>query len=410
MRRVQAPSRGRADCRSVIYVSGRDRPLQAAPARGAADRRRRRHGLADHRRGAAAALPRGGKSARSRGGRLAARQLHQRRRGADRNQFVRRQPPQARPALPRGRLRTDQLDGRQARAGGEGDLGPRRLHRRCDRPTGRVGDVPSARGALQRAGERARRPRRRPVHDRDVLRPRGAGRRDRRRAQRLDAADRRVDDVRRRRRDARRRPRARRRRPAPGAGRRRDRRQPRQRAAGRARGARADDERRLAAGGAAEHRSREPLRRPRDLPARGTGVLRRVRRPRAKARRARDRRLLRHDPDGDRRDPRRRRGGAGAALATRVHRTGAGRGTRRGAARDRPRPRAPRGRVRRLGAARPAARRLGSWPPRGRARPERGRGALRRRERQRHGASRHELADGLGADRAGDAASRRFPT
>ena len=40
------------------------------------------------------------------------------------------------------------------------------------------------------------------------------------------------------------------------------------------------------------------------VPARDAGVLRRVRRPRARARRARDRRLLRHDAGADRGDPR----------------------------------------------------------------------------------------------------------
>ena len=122
-------------------------------------------------------------------------------------------------------------------------------------------------------------------------------------------ADRRADDVRRRRRDARRRACARSGGAAERARRRGDRRQPRQRPAGRARSARADGQRRVAARSAPEHRPREPLRRSRHLPARGAGVLRRVRRARAQARRARDRRLLRDDarPRSRRSAPRSRR-------------------------------------------------------------------------------------------------------
>ena len=51
------------------------------------------------------------------------------------------------------------------------------------------------------------------------------------------------------------------------------------------------------AGDAAQHRSREPLGRARDLPARDAGLLRGVRGARARPRRRADRRLLRHDPD-----------------------------------------------------------------------------------------------------------------
>ena len=137
--------------------------------------------------------------------------------------------------------------------------------------------------------------------------------------------------------------------------------------------------RRPAARRAAEHRPGEPRRRPRHLPARLARVLRRVRRARARPRRADHRRLLRHDPGGDRRDPDRGRGGAAGARAARARRARAGRRPRRGAARDRPGPRAARGRVGRLGAARPAARRL---QPRARSRSP-----LRSRSRARSASS-----------------------
>ena len=75
--------------------------------------------------------------------------------------------------------------------------------------------------------------------------------------------------------------------------------------------------------------------RPGHLPARDAGLLRRVRRARARPRRAPDRRLLRHDADGDRRDPRCDRRGAAGALAARGARARARRLARRGAARDR---------------------------------------------------------------------------
>ncbi len=64
-----------------------------------------------------------------------------------------------------------------------------------------------------------------------------------------------------------------------------------------------------------ERRPREPQRRPRHLPARDAGVLRRVRGPRAPARRPPDRRLLRDDAARDRRD---RLGGRGGAQAHRA--------------------------------------------------------------------------------------------
>ena len=98
--------------------------------------------------------------------------------------------------------------------------------------------------------------------------------------------------------------------------------------------------------------------RPRHLPARDARVLRRVRRARARPRRADHRRLLRHA-----RRPRSRRSAAAvdeerqaARAARRSRATRARHRARRGAARDAARTRARRGRVRRLGAARPAAR------------------------------------------------------
>ena len=137
---------------------------------------------------------------------------------------------------------------------------------------------------------------------------------------------------------------------------RRDRRQPRRWTARRARRARGDGwRRRPAARGAAERRTREPERRPRHLPPRDARVLRGVRSPRATARRAPDRRLLRHDAARDRRD---RLGGRGGARAERPARRdgarAAGAEARRRPARDGARPDAARGRVGHLRRARPA--------------------------------------------------------
>ena len=94
-----------ASRRAERLASRRAGNLRDTPPRGAAARRRRRHGLADHRRGAAPALARGGEPARARGRRLAAPQLHQRGRRGDRDEHVRREPAQARGALPRRRAR-----------------------------------------------------------------------------------------------------------------------------------------------------------------------------------------------------------------------------------------------------------------------------------------------------------------
>ncbi len=119
--------------------------------------------------------------------------------------------------------------------------------------------------------------------------------------------------------------------------RRRVRRQSRRRPARGVDRARADAGCRQAPGRAAEHRPREPARRQGHLPARDPRVLRRVRGARARSRRPRDRRLLRHDAGRDRRHPRRdRRGAAGAHPARRGGPRGRGR-ARRGAAGDRPR-------------------------------------------------------------------------
>ena len=123
-----------------------------------------------------------------------------------------------------------------------------------------------------------------------------------------------------------------------------------------------------AARGAAEHRPREPARRPGHLPARDARVLRRVRRARARPRRARDRRLLRHDarPRSPRSAPRSTPSGRCASGSTRTRaRSAAALGEEQretGLA-----PGAARGRVRRLGPARPAARRLEPRAARGRA-------------------------------------------
>ena len=181
--------------------------------------------------------------------------------------------------------------------------------------------------------------------------------------------------------------------------RRRDRDEPRRRAdtsrCGRSRGMR--DAGRPARR-AAEHRPREPRRRTGRLPPLDAGLLRRVRRPGGRARRADRRRLLRHDARPDRGDPR--------------------------SVRDRPRTRRrcsrSTSRARRLAAGRRAARRRSpgrsassEWvvcveldPPKGgsldglvevaRTMPGVRRGRLRRRERQPDGAGADERADDVG--------------
>ena len=216
-----------------------------------------------------------------------ASRLHPRGRRADRDEHVRREPGQARAPVPRRRARGDQRRRRAHRARGARGLRPRRLHRGLDRPARRRRAArPRPGGALRRAGARARGPRRRPLHGRDVLRPRRARDGDRRRALGLGAADRRAPHLRRRRRDARRREGGGRG-GAPAAARpRRVRREPRRRAGRRAHGARADGRRRRRARGAAERRPREHDRPADRLPARDARVLR-ASSPRRRARSAR---------------------------------------------------------------------------------------------------------------------------
>ena len=259
---------------------------------------------------------------------------------------------------------------------------------------------------FRRAGADPRGPRRRPVHARDVLRPRGARDRDRGRPLGLAAADRRADELRQRRRDD-------------------------------GRGARAAD----AAGGCASSastrsaRTTAAARRRRStalaemagdgsalaaLPNVGlatfTGArltfphatpeyFARVRGASARARRPRDRRLLRHDAGPDRGDPRsastrtaRAADGSRAATARRDSRRAEPSGPT-----ELPRLLAA-GRVRRLGAARPAARRQRRRARRvGRGSCESGRRARRRRERQPAGTrAGMSGAAGLGRDPARD--------
>ena len=111
-------------------------PGRAPPVR-PADLLRRRHGLADLGGRPAPALPGGGEHPRARRRPLAPPRLHQRRRRADRDEHVRREPAQARRSLPRGRDRADQLRRRQDRARGETGLGPAGADRRRDRPARR---------------------------------------------------------------------------------------------------------------------------------------------------------------------------------------------------------------------------------------------------------------------------------
>ena len=267
------------------------------------------------------ALPRGGEPARARERRRAARELHPRRRRADRDEHVRRQPAQARGALPRGRVRADQLDrvrlAREARevSGADvfiaGSIGPLGDVERFD--AGRAepcvreqAQLLEGRGVdlfmletffdleeLVAAIEAVRCVSSLPIvalmtFDADgqtlggVLR-RGGGRAARR------------------------------------ARRRRRWREPQRRPGGRAERARGDATRRARARGAPERRPGEPRRLARDLPARDAGLLRRVRGAGAPARRRHHRRLLRHDAGADRRDPVRDRRGprAGAPLVVR---------------------------------------------------------------------------------------------
>ena len=89
--------------------------------------------------------------------------------------------------------------------------------------------------------------------------------------------------------------------------------------------------------GDAEHRPREHGRQPDHLPARLARVLRRVRGARTHPRRPCDRRLLRHDADGDRSHRLGRQGGARAERPARVRRARSHRRRPRAARGDRPR-------------------------------------------------------------------------
>src|SRR5581483_5482773 len=101
------------------------------------------------------------------------------------------------PAPPGGRLRTHQLGGGEARPGrARGDRAGR-LHRGGDRPRRRARP-----GAVRGAGADPRGPRRRPLHARDVLRPRRARAGRRGPPLGLLPPDRRADELRQRRDDA----------------------------------------------------------------------------------------------------------------------------------------------------------------------------------------------------------------
>ena len=243
-------------------------------------------------------------------------ELHRGRRRADRDEHLRRQPPQARRALPRGRARADQLGRRQARPRGARGLrhatssSPARSARsassRCSTPRStrplfaEQARVLEGRGVdlfmvetffdldeLVAAIEAVRSVSSLPIvalltFDEDAETLGGVGA--------AAAADRLAR-----------------------ARRRRDRDEPRRRPARGARRARGDGRRRAAARRAAEHRPREPGRRPRHLPARDARVLRRVRR--ARAARSAPRMIggcCGTTPAADRGDPRRGRGGARA--------------------------------------------------------------------------------------------------
>ena len=86
-----------------LYSPPHGEQLPRPAPRRAADRRRRRHGDARLGGRAAPALPRGGEHPRAGRGRLRPPELHQRRRRADRDEHLRREPAEARRALPRGR-------------------------------------------------------------------------------------------------------------------------------------------------------------------------------------------------------------------------------------------------------------------------------------------------------------------
>ena len=251
------------------------------------------------------------------GGRLAARQLHQRRRRADRDEHVRRQPPQARRPLPRRRARADQLDRGEARPRGARADRPRRLHRRRDRAARGGGEPGEAPRALRRAGGGARRAaaptsscsRRSTTSRSSSTRSRPSARVSALPIVALLTFDEDAETL---------------------AGVTRARRRPSASPSSSVAAFGANHGAGLLAALTALEQMQAtgaPLaalpniglaslaRRQGDLPARDARLLRRVRRARARPRRARDRRLLRHDPDRDRGDPGRdRRGTAGRAL------------------------------------------------------------------------------------------------
>ena len=176
-------------------------PFSGSPRERSRDRGRRGDGRAALRSRATPTQPRGGEPPRTGCGRLPSRQLHQRRLGTDRDEHLRREPPEAVSSLPRGRSGEDQLCRCEACARREGGHRPRRVHRRFDRTARRASDVARPPRALRGAGRGAGRPRRRRLHDRDVLRPGGSRRCDRSGAQCLESPDRRAADIRRERRN-----------------------------------------------------------------------------------------------------------------------------------------------------------------------------------------------------------------
>ena len=282
---------------------------------------------------------------------------------------------EARAALPRGRVRADQRRrGALAREARE-VAGARRLHRRLDRPArrrrargarARRSSTPSRRRSSRAAASTSSWSRRSTTSTSSRPRSARSARSRRCRSSRCMTFDGDGETLARRvgRRTRRR---------ACAARRRRVRREPRRRAGGRARRARA----RWAATAAVlaalpnvglASMSGQRIVFPHATPA----YFGRVRRAGARARRARDRRLLRHDAGADRGDP---RGGRRRPPARRL----AARPRARRRRRRRRRPTEPtqlaaaarRRRVRRLGAARPAARR----EPGGAARRRRARSA-----------------------------------
>ena len=121
----------------------------------------------------APALPGGGEPPRARERARRASRLHPRRRRADRDEHVRREPRRSsRSTSSRTSSRRSTNAGGQARARGARGVGPRRLHRRLDRAARRrrAARLEPARSTPSR--RRPRGPRRRPLHARDVLRPR----------------------------------------------------------------------------------------------------------------------------------------------------------------------------------------------------------------------------------------------